>query len=62
MTQDLPKNKAELEKGIREIEKSKDVFLQFIYRLNIDYLNKIQPGFEMLFKFIGAILDQGEGE
>ena len=57
----MPKNKAELEKAIREIEKSKDVFLRFIYRLENDYLVKIQPGFEMLFKFIGVILELGEG-
>ena len=62
LTQDLPKNRAELDKGLREIEKSKDVFLKFIYRMNNEYLQKINPTFEMLFKLIQIVLELGEGE
>lgn len=47
---------------MREIGKSEEVFLQFIYRMNEDYLKKIQPTFDMLFQLIGVILKRGEGE
>lgn len=38
------------------------MFINFIYRFTDEYLKKVQPTFDMLFKMIQIILEQGEGE
>jgi hypothetical protein len=47
---------------MREIGKSEEVFLRFIYRMSEEYLKKIQPTFDMLSELIAAILKRGVGE
>ena len=33
-----------------------------MYRLDKDYLNKVNPTFDMLFPMVEAVVKQGEGE
>jgi hypothetical protein len=51
-----------LEKAIREIEKSRKVFLEFIYRMTDPYLKEVKPTFDMLFQMVAVVLELGEGE
>ena len=56
----LPQTRSELEKALREIQKSTDVFCQLIYRFDVDYLAKVQPTFDMLSQMITVILKEGK--
>ena len=61
LVDDLPALRSDLEKALRTIEKSEDIFLQFVYRMNYEYLSKINPNFDLLFTLISIILKKGEG-
>jgi hypothetical protein len=44
------------------LEKSEDIFLQFVYRISEEYLNKIQPNFDMLTTLVDILMKKGNGE
>ena len=54
--------RSDLEKAIREIKKSDEVFIEFIYRMDEHYLKKIEPTFDLLGILIKMVLQRGEGE
>lgn len=58
---ELPKLKSDFQKAIREIQKSEEVFIEFVYRLDADYLKKIQPNFDCLSQLVRIVLLRGEG-
>ena len=58
----LPQTRSDLEKALREIQKSTDAFCQLIYRFDADYLAKVQPTFDMLGQMITVILKEGKDE
>ena len=62
LTQELPKTRAELQKAIREISKSEDAYVKFLYRMSEQYFNKVEPTFDMLFEMTAHIIKKGEGE
>ena len=48
LVNEMPQLSSDLEKAIRTIQKSEDVFIQFVYRMTSEYLAKIKPNFDML--------------
>lgn len=58
----MPTLRSEFEKAIRTLEKSEDTYIQFVYRINEDYLNKITPTFDLLGNLVAILIKRGSGE
>jgi hypothetical protein len=58
----LPTNRTELEKAIRTLEKGEDIFVEFVYRMSEEYLNKLQPNFDTLSVLVDILFKKGSGE
>ena len=62
LSEQLPETRSELEKAIRMMQKNEDLFLKFVYRFDSDYLQKINPTFDMMHKLVNVIIKRGEGQ
>ena len=61
MTNELPILRSEFEKALRTLEKSEDTYIEFIYRFDEGYLNKINPTFDTLSNLVKVLVKKGSG-